>query len=139
LSTPTIPTSAADNKLSGRPRTFTLPERRETKKIATSKPAEHGLPFSTRSLAELADFLVAEGWSTTSATRVCASCSTSSPTPVGSGPSAAGSTRTPTGSPGPDTGRPTPARTGSGTYIIWRNKHIADIRLRTLVTRVNVA
>jgi hypothetical protein len=23
--------------------------------------------------------------------------------------------------------------------IIWRNKHTADIRLRTLVTRVNVA
>jgi hypothetical protein len=29
----------------GRPRTFTLPERREIKKIAKSKPAEHGLPF----------------------------------------------------------------------------------------------
>ncbi|MFI2736908.1 helix-turn-helix domain-containing protein [Streptomyces sp. NPDC018711] len=42
----------------GRPRTFALPERREIKKIAKSKPAEHGLPFSTRSLAELADFLV---------------------------------------------------------------------------------
>ena len=53
----------------GRPRTFTLPERREIKKIAKSKPAEHGLPFSTWSLAKLADFLVAEGWSTTSATR----------------------------------------------------------------------
>lgn len=34
----------------GRPRTFTLPERREIKKIAKSKPAEHGLPFSTWSL-----------------------------------------------------------------------------------------
>ena len=45
----------------GRPRTFTLPERREIKKIAKSKPAEHGLPFSTWSLAKLADFLVAEG------------------------------------------------------------------------------
>ncbi|MEW2386442.1 helix-turn-helix domain-containing protein, partial [Micromonospora sp. NPDC047707] len=31
----------------GRPRTFTLPERREIKKIAKSKPPEHGLPFST--------------------------------------------------------------------------------------------
>jgi transposase len=30
----------------GRPKTFTLPERREIKKIAKSKPAEHGLPFS---------------------------------------------------------------------------------------------
>ncbi|MFF3159823.1 IS630 family transposase [Streptomyces sp. NPDC057910] len=45
----------------GRPRTFTLPERREIKKIARSKPAEHGLPLSTWSLAKLADFLVAEG------------------------------------------------------------------------------
>ncbi|POX63154.1 IS630 family transposase [Streptomyces sp. Ru62] len=44
-----------------RPRTFTLPERREIKKTAKSKPAEHGLPFSTWSLAKLADFLVAEG------------------------------------------------------------------------------
>ncbi|MDG9687800.1 IS630 family transposase [Streptomyces sp. DH18] len=45
----------------GRPRTFTLPERREIKKIAKSKPVEHGLPFSTWSLAKLADFLVTEG------------------------------------------------------------------------------
>ncbi|MEU0678243.1 IS630 family transposase [Streptomyces sp. NPDC006172] len=45
----------------GRPRTFTLPERREIKKTAKSKPVEHGLPFSTWSLAKLADFLVAEG------------------------------------------------------------------------------
>src|SRR5277367_5901879 len=33
----------------------------EIKKIAKSKPAEHDLPFSTWSLAKLADFLVAEG------------------------------------------------------------------------------
>jgi transposase len=45
----------------GRPKTFTLTERREIKKIAKSRPAEHGLPFSTWSLAKLADFLVAEG------------------------------------------------------------------------------
>ncbi len=45
----------------GRPKTFTLPERREIKKIAKSKPVEHGLPFSTWSLVKLADFLVAEG------------------------------------------------------------------------------
>ncbi|WP_030732041.1 IS630 family transposase [Streptomyces sp. NRRL S-237] len=45
----------------GRPKTFTLPERREIKKTAKSKPVEHGLPFSTWSLAKLADFLVAEG------------------------------------------------------------------------------
>lgn len=29
------------------PETFTLPESREIKKIAKSKPAEHGLPFPT--------------------------------------------------------------------------------------------
>jgi transposase len=45
----------------GRPKTFTLAERREIKKIAKSTPVEHGLPFSTWSLAKLADFLVAEG------------------------------------------------------------------------------
>ncbi len=45
----------------GRPKIFTLPEGREIKKIAKFKPAEHGLPFSTWSLAKLADLLVAEG------------------------------------------------------------------------------
>src|SRR3954471_17303894 len=45
----------------GRPKTFTLPERREIKKIAVSAPANHGLPFSTWSLSKLAEFLVAEG------------------------------------------------------------------------------
>lgn len=44
----------------GRPKTFTLPERREIEKIAKSKPAEHGLPFSTWSLVKPADLLVAE-------------------------------------------------------------------------------
>ena len=45
----------------GHPPKFTLGQRREIKKIAKSKPAEHDLPFSTWSLAKLADFLVAEG------------------------------------------------------------------------------
>ena len=45
----------------GHPPKFTLPQRREIKKIAKSRPAEHDLPFSTWSLAKLADFLVAEG------------------------------------------------------------------------------
>ena len=44
-----------------RPPVFTLGQRREIKKIAKSKPAEHGLPFSRWSLAKLAEFLVAEG------------------------------------------------------------------------------
>jgi transposase len=45
----------------GHPPVFTLAQRREIKKIAKSRPAEHGLPFSRWSLAKLADFLVAEG------------------------------------------------------------------------------
>ncbi|WP_342222251.1 IS630 family transposase [Nocardia gipuzkoensis] len=45
----------------GRPKTFTLPERREIKKLAKSAPTEHDLPFSTWSLTKLAEFLVAEG------------------------------------------------------------------------------
>jgi transposase len=45
----------------GRPPKFTLGQRREIKKIAKAKPAEYDLPFSTWSLAKLADFLVAEG------------------------------------------------------------------------------
>ncbi len=31
----------------GRPPTFTLPERREIRKIALAGPVDHGLPFST--------------------------------------------------------------------------------------------
>jgi hypothetical protein len=34
----------------GRPRAFTLPERRENKKIAKSRPAEHGLPQTSSPL-----------------------------------------------------------------------------------------
>jgi transposase len=45
----------------GRPAKFTLPERREIKKIALARPTDHGLPFSTWSLSKLAEFLVAEG------------------------------------------------------------------------------
>ena len=59
----------------GRPPTFTLPQRREIRKVALSRPADHGLPFSTWSLTKLAEFLVAEGWSKTSAMRACGFCS----------------------------------------------------------------
>jgi transposase len=45
----------------GRPPTFTVPQRQEIKKIALSRPVDHGLPFSTWSLSKLAEFLVAEG------------------------------------------------------------------------------
>jgi transposase len=59
----------------GHPPKFTVGQRREIKKVAKARPAEYDLPFSTWSLAKLADFLVAEGWSMTSATRACGSCS----------------------------------------------------------------
>jgi transposase len=45
----------------GRPPTFTLPQRQAIKKVALSRPGDHGLPFSTWSLSKLAEFLVAEG------------------------------------------------------------------------------
>ena len=45
----------------GRPPKFTLAQRREIKKIARSRPADHDLPFSAWSLSKLAEFLVAEG------------------------------------------------------------------------------
>jgi transposase len=53
--------SLAPKYAGGRPAKFTLPERREIKKIALARPADHGLPFSTWSLSKLAEFLVAEG------------------------------------------------------------------------------
>jgi transposase len=45
----------------GRPRTFTLPERRKITRIALAVPTDLGQPFATWSLAKLADYLVAEG------------------------------------------------------------------------------
>ncbi len=45
----------------GRPPTFTLSQRQQIKRIALSRPVDHGLPFSTWSLSKLAEFLVAEG------------------------------------------------------------------------------
>ena len=38
--------SLAPKYAGGRPPTFTLPQRREIKKIARSHPVDHGLPFS---------------------------------------------------------------------------------------------
>src|SRR5438445_13408135 len=53
--------SLAPRYAGGRPPTFTLPQRREIKKIALARPPDHDLPFSTWSLSKLAEFLVAEG------------------------------------------------------------------------------
>jgi transposase len=53
--------SLAPKYAGGRPPKFTLPQRQEIKKVALSRPTDHGLPFSTWSLSKLAEFLVAEG------------------------------------------------------------------------------
>ena len=45
----------------GRPPKFTERQRDEIKRIALSCPEHHGLPFSTWSLAKLADYLVDKG------------------------------------------------------------------------------
>jgi transposase len=45
----------------GRAARFTPGQRREIKKIAESRPADHGLPFCAWSVAELAELLAAEG------------------------------------------------------------------------------
>jgi len=59
----------------GHPPKFTLPQRREIKKIAKSRPGEHDLPFSAWSLARAGRVPGGRGWSMTSAMRVCGSCS----------------------------------------------------------------
>jgi len=53
--------SLAPKYAGGRPPKFTLPERQQIKKVALSRPVDHGLPFSTWSLSKLAEFVVAEG------------------------------------------------------------------------------
>jgi hypothetical protein len=59
----------------GRPPKFTLPQRREIKKIAKSRPAEHGLPFPPGAWPSWASSWWLRGWSMTSAMRACGSCS----------------------------------------------------------------
>ena len=88
----------------GRPPKFTLPQRREIKKVVKAKPTEYDLPFSTWSLAKLADFLVAEG--------VVDDISHASHKDQAS---------------------------MIRRYIIWRNNHAYDERLRRIIDRANVA
>ena len=45
----------------GRPPRITLPQRRQIKRLALSRPQDHDLPFATWSLSKLAEFVVAEG------------------------------------------------------------------------------
>ena len=53
--------SLAPKYAGGRPPKFTLPQRQEIKKVALSRPVDHGLAFSTWSLSKLCEFVVAEG------------------------------------------------------------------------------
>ncbi|MFI7610242.1 transposase [Nonomuraea terrae] len=57
----------------GRQPKFTLAQRVEIKKIAKSKPAEHGLPFSRWAWSSWPASWWPRGWSRTSAMRACAS------------------------------------------------------------------
>src|SRR5215468_9200586 len=59
----------------GRPPKFTLAQRREIKKFAKSKPAEHGLPFLPGACTSWASSWWLRGWSTTSPMRACGCCS----------------------------------------------------------------
>jgi transposase len=61
LRTHTEPDSLKPRYAGGRPPKFSLAQRQQIKQTALGRPADHGLPFSTWSLAKLADFLVAEG------------------------------------------------------------------------------
>ena len=64
----------------GHPPNFTPGQRREIKKIAKSKPAEHAV-FRTWSLDGLAEFLVAEGVVDDISHEACGSCSASRASP----------------------------------------------------------
>jgi hypothetical protein len=55
----------------GRPPLFTLYQRREIKKIAKSKPAEHGCRFPGRAWPSSRTSWSPRGWSRTSHTRAC--------------------------------------------------------------------
>ena len=59
----------------GRAPKFTLGQRREIKKIAKSKPAEHRLPFPLGACTSWRSSWWLRGWSTTSPMRACAPCS----------------------------------------------------------------
>jgi hypothetical protein len=59
----------------GHPPKFTLPQRREIKKIAKSRPAEHDLPFPPGAWPSWLISWWPRGWSMTSATRACGCCS----------------------------------------------------------------
>jgi hypothetical protein len=61
--------TTSDAHLGRRPPKFTLPQRPRIKKMAWCRWGEHGLSFSAWSLSELAEFVIAEGRSTTSAMR----------------------------------------------------------------------
>src|SRR5215208_3966948 len=60
----------------GRPRTFTLPERQQITKIALAIPSDLGQPLRPGAWPSSPTTSSPRGWSTTSPTRGCGSCST---------------------------------------------------------------
>ncbi|MFC5830672.1 helix-turn-helix domain-containing protein [Nonomuraea insulae] len=119
---------------------FTLPQRVEIKKIAKSKPAEHGLPFSRRPASSICTRSLTVRSSPTTANPRSSSVWTSSGRSTcnraraSSGPTSAERTRTPSASPGRGCAPPTPAPRAYATYSppwIWaRNKMYGHIKNR---------
>jgi transposase len=95
----------------GRPPKFTLPQRREIKRIANARPGDYDLPFSAWSLSKLADFLVAAQFT---ALRYFAL-------------------------DGTDHATHKEQASMIRRYIIWRNNHAYDERLRRIVDRTTAA
>jgi transposase len=154
-----------------------LPQRREIKKIARSKPGEHDLPFSAWSVSKLAEFLVAEGVVDdisheglrslyTPGIRIAIICDNFSPhltmakdARVGAWAAASNVefAYTPTNSSwlnrieaqftalryfaldGTDHASHQEQASMIRRYIIWRNNHAYDQRLRRIIDRANVA
>jgi transposase len=115
----------------GRPPKFTLGQRREIKKIAKSRPAEHGLAFSAWSLAKLAEFLVAEG--------VVDDISHEGPRTLLREEGVTFTALRYFALDGTDHASHKEQASMMRRYSIWRDNHAYDERLRGIVTRANVA
>jgi transposase len=114
----------------GRPKTFTLPERREIKKIAKSKPAEYSPHLTTRVCRRVAD------WAEANNVEIAYTPTNSSWLNRIEAQFTALRYFTLDG-----TDHPSHKAQGSmiRRYIIWRNHHANDQRLRAVVDRANVA
>ncbi len=125
------------NYRGGRPPKFTLGQRREIKKIAKSKPAEHDLPFSTWSLTKLAEFLVAEGVVDDISHEGLRMLLRQEGVVVKPDPQFTALRYF--ALDGTDRASHKEQASMIRRYIIWRNNHAYDERLRQIVDRANVA